>query len=145
MQLGRRFAAGCVDAVISLLACAVLLMPFASLVDARLWATLRPVPLLWATVFMGLGIAWQGNTPGKTWLKLRVTGHGCMACRELRRSGWLVLLGVSQLFGTAAPDWVTMGAAFAAAVWLALLILWPALRRAPEFPHNTATGYTVIG
>ncbi len=143
MYLGRRCAAVLVDGVVSLLACAVLLMPFASLVDPRLWATVQPVPLLWAAMLLLLSLIWRGNTPGKKWAKLRLVGAGCFACREVRRLGWAVLFGLAQFLSALVPAAVTGSLVVLAAVWCCVSLIWPILRSAPEFPHNTETGFSV--
>lgn len=108
-----------------------------------LWSQTNPVPLLWAlcVVLMSLGL--QGRTPGKRWMKLSVTGPGCLTCREIRRMGWALALGFEALLHGLVPAPVSTGLLTLGLALLGWQILWPALRAAPDFPHNRATGIHV--
>ena len=141
--LGRRFLAAIVDAIIALMGAALILTPFARLADPIIWQRFDPIPLLWALLFVFLSIIWQGNTPGKKWLKLHVAGTGCIICRELRRSGWFLVIGAAQLLESVTFDWLGFVGMACAGLWILWLFDGPVLRKSSEFPHNSATGFHV--
>ena len=146
-MLARRSAAFAVDAVLSLMLAGLVLTPFVYLGDDRLWLYTDPIPLLWSLIMICMALGSQGMTPGKRWAKLVVfdtgSGNGCLTCRELRRLGWAIAFGLSALVSGLGPDFLALGCALFALAHLGVLILWPALRGASDFPHNLATGLAV--
>lgn len=123
--------------------CGLLLGPLAGAADPLLWTRTNPVPLLWALALVLMTLGLRGATPGKRWMKLRVAGHGCLACRELRRMGWALAFGLEALLhGLAAPPLTTALLLLGLAL-LGAQILWPLLARHGDFPHNRATGLRI--
>ncbi len=131
------------DAVLALMLTGLVLTPLITLADPQVWTRTNPVPLLWALLLVLMTLGLQGVTPGKRWLKLRLEGQGCLICRELRRLGWALALGLEALlYGLVAAP-LTSALLALGVILLAVQIVWPVLTRAPEFPHNRATDLQV--
>ena len=121
----------------------LLLTPLATLADPEIWTLTNPVPLLWALTLIFLSLGLRGATPGKRWMKLDVTGAGCLICREIRRMSWALVLGLDALMhGFLTPQISTALLALGLGL-LGWLIVWPILTRAADFPHNDATQISV--
>ena len=138
----RRAIAFGVDWVLANLIGGVLLLPVFYLASDPYRIAIVVTPALVGFSMILLAIVSHGNTPGKRWLQLHVTGSGCVVCREVRRLGWVLFLGVvgiSDLLWTGAPSaiWAVIG------LWLIFGFAVPLLRGAGEFPHNQATGFEV--
>ena len=142
---GRRGAAFAVDALLALMISGILLTPLVALSDPAVWRVINPVPLLWALCFIFTALLTRGATPGKRWLKLHLAGTGCLICREIRRMGWALMLGLAALLPDSAP---ATAAPILNGIGLGLL-LWalahPFVTKARDWPHNTATDFTVTG
>ncbi len=125
------------------LLCALLLTPLATLADPDIWTRTNPVPLFWALVLILMSLALQGATPGKRWMKLVLVDAGpepgCLTCRELRRLGWALALGLEALLHGLVPAPLTTGLLALGLGLLGWHFLWPALSGAADFPHNAAT------
>ncbi len=140
----RRLAAFAVDLILSLMGTALILTPVANLAEPSLWRVLDPVWLLWAFILILLSVLWNGTTPGKRWCRLKVTGSGCIICRELRRSGWMLVLGLGELIEDAtAFEGIGTVALATALIWIGAFLITPWQRGDADFPHNSATGFDV--
>lgn len=140
---GRRAAAFGVDAALALVATGVLALPILSFADPEVWQIFNPVPLTWALVMIVLSLLNVGTTPGKRWTGLVVTGGGCLICREIRRIGWALVLGLQQLAFSVLTRETNLALQLIALALLLWLILKPILTRAEDFPHNLQTGFRV--
>ena len=100
------------------------------------------VPLIW----MIGAIAFQTRnhrTPGKALAGLKLTGQGCLACRELRRLGPILAiggLGWATAFLNAPSSLMTSGAITLFLTWY---YLWPLARWTGAHRWDAATGLTV--
>lgn len=139
----KRATAWAVDAILALMLTGLVMTPLVSLADPHVWTQITPAPLIWALCLTLIPLLTGGASPGKRWLKLRLTGTGCLICRELRRSGWALILGAALLAPQALPYGVAdalRGIAIGLAIWGGL---FPIALRRPDFPHNTATDFQV--
>ena len=114
-------------------------------------SVLIPLVLIIASAVL---LARGRQTPGNRLAGIRIVGEGCAMCREVRRLGLFVVLGVFVLaLGMASP---TALAAMAQGPVALLLIggavvfvlavafyLWPLLRWRGAMPYDRATGFTV--
>lgn len=139
----HRGAAAGIDAVVALGAAALIITPFARAADPDLWAIVDPFPLMWALFYVLMGVFMQGNTLGKRSVGLRITGSGCITCRELRRSGWALIIGLAQLMEGVTHDLVGALGLGLAGLWILRLLISPSLNGEPDFPHNQRTGFQV--
>ena len=94
------------------------------------------------------------QTTGKRLARIRIVGEGCAMCREVRRLGLFVVVGIFTLaLGMAPPTALAahqqgpvvlllMGGAVVFVLAVALYI-WPLLRWRGAIPYDRATGFTV--
>jgi len=111
---------------------------------------LAPILLMVGSILLGQ----RKGTPGKRLLGIIVAGHGCLACRELRRFGPVVVLQFMVIFveilaveGLLDFNALTVGAAVVASTLLGLGLgwyyIWPFLRWTGAHRWDRATGFTV--
>jgi uncharacterized RDD family membrane protein YckC len=106
--------------------------------------------LIGSAMFLQKGRA----TPGKRLLKLKVVGQGCAICREARRFGPIVVLGVASTIGSAysltlthtvsIPWFVVLPASLALLALLVFYYVVPLVRWRGAMPYDRATGFEVV-
>ncbi|QUJ75418.1 RDD family protein [Sulfitobacter albidus] len=116
-------------------------------------SALNPLVLMLASALL---LARRGRTPGKRLTGLRITGQGCAMCREVRRLGPFVLLGIgSTVLSVLPPDsladlppmaqiWVYVGGGVIVLLAFVWLYVWPLLRWRGAMPYDRATGFRVV-
>ncbi|MEM6310005.1 MAG: hypothetical protein AAF754_08140 [Pseudomonadota bacterium] len=134
-----RYLAFGVDALVALMVTGLVITPLAYVSDLAFWQNHNPAYAIWALVMIFLSLIANGETVGKRWAKLRLSGNGCLVCRELRRMGPFLFYGFAAMLQGIVSASVLTGVLYATAIWIAIIFLWPALRGAQDFPHNTAT------
>ena len=142
-HLARRLFAGFVDGVLALVLTGLFFSALLIFVPLGQWQGANPVPLCWALAFVFLALLRNGDTPGKRWARLSLVGHGCLACRELRRMGWAIILGCAALLEPFLSSGALVGLQATSVLIFAASYLVPAIMHAADFSHNSATGFSV--
>ncbi|MEP4198646.1 MAG: RDD family protein [Aliishimia sp.] len=143
VALWRRVLAWGVDAILALMVTGILMIPLTTLSNPSNWQGSNPVPAVWAVSFILLALLLQGETPGKRWMKLHLSGQGCLICRELRRSGWTLILSLEALLAERLPFGVPDALVGIGLGFLLWSIAEPLISRAQDFPHNRMTGFSI--
>ncbi|MFK7874265.1 MAG: hypothetical protein AB8B71_00585 [Paracoccaceae bacterium] len=142
MFLIQRARAGIIDAGVGLVGTGLVGLGLLWVSDPADLARINPYPLIFTLIVTTNALLTRGNTYGKRRSDLQVIGTGCIICREIRRLLPLWVFGITALLAPFIP--IPAGLI---PILLALLIIFgyalPLVQRAPDFPHNTATGFDI--
>ncbi len=146
----RRILAGLLDMALLVLPGVLMLL----LSETAMFVFIAVFPILATLYFAGFHLR-TAQTPGKRALNLRVVGHGCILCRELRKCAILfapIVFGLLEAIATTTPI-LAIGLIFVLDYgWPLLLVLGLSFTLFPvitllfnKSPHwDRATGFSVV-